>query len=1089
MIPAESAHAAVAALGDLGLLQFKDLNAGRPAFQRTYASAVKRCDELARKLRFFREQVDKAGLPIAAPHPLGCAGGGLNGAGGGSLVPKPPGAHGGGGGQHGGHQGPLDELEARLDELEAETLEINGNAERLARSYAELAELQLVLEKAGSFFERARADAAANDGGGGGPNGNGGGMGAGGRAYSVPEAMDAPLLESALAPGPAGGMGGGGAGGGGAGGGGGGASYDAQGGPGRLGFVAGLIQQEKLVAFERLLFRATRGNVFLRTSPVGSVRDPAAGEAQEKHVFVVFHAGERARAKVLRICEAFNANRYPFPEEPSRQRQMHGEVTARLRELHTTIEAGDRHREGVLQGIALSLATWQRAVRREKLAHHTLDKFSVDASRKVLVGEAWCPVAARARVHDALRMAAEGSATGGHVQAILQPLPSGGGKSGPPPTYFRTDDFTGCFQTMVDAYGMARYREANPAVFTIVTFPFLFAVMFGDLGHGMIMLAFALYLVLNEKQFKRQALDEIFGMAFGGRYCILLMGIFSLFTGLLYNEFFSMPMVLFGPSRAKCLVDGVAQPGVTDLRACGDIAGGSVAFLPGTPPYPLGVDPVWHGTKSELPFLNSVKMKMSIVLGIVHMNLGIVISLLNHLHFRDALSVVFEFVPQMIFLNALFGYLSIAIVYKWVSGKTTDLYGIMIGMFLNPGTIKPAWRLYTGQSGVQVLLLLLALAAVPCMLLPKPLILKRRAEAAAAARRGGGHGRGSGGGHHDDEEGQSLVGGLASSGGVAGAADDGHGGGGHDDHDGPDGFNFGDVFVHSMIHTIEFVLGAVSNTASYLRLWALSLAHSQLSVSSRVNLFGRRAGASAFFSSFRVLVDWRGRRARRFCGDIGGAARTMAPHPASSPLLLPPLFSRTTLTINNRSQNKRQTHNTTKPTPRTTQSPSTAGRLLRPRAHGRHRRGLPPRHDHRLLRLLLRHHGRPDDHGVALGLPARAAPPLGRVQREVLPRRRVCIRALQLCDCGRRGGGGRGQRVLRGGGRRRRRPYASSSRRGGGEARGEPNNGPRGRERGCVCVRKRPTFWRELECENSRPENETNLSLVMTRSSFCMTNF
>ncbi len=56
---------------------------------------------------------------------------------------------------------------------------------------------------------------------------------------------------------------------------------------------------------------------------------------------------------------------------------------------------------------------------------------------------------------------------------------------------------------------------------------------------------------------------------------------------------------------------------------------------------------------------------------------------------RDSLSTWCEFIPQMIFLNFLFGYLSILIVIKWCTGKLTDLYHVMIYMFLSPGRPRP----------------------------------------------------------------------------------------------------------------------------------------------------------------------------------------------------------------------------------------------------------------------------------------------------------------------------------------------------------------------------------------------------------------
>uniref|UniRef100_A0A3B5MHM2 V-type proton ATPase subunit a n=1 Tax=Xiphophorus couchianus TaxID=32473 RepID=A0A3B5MHM2_9TELE len=226
-------------------------------------------------------------------------------------------------------------------------------------------------------------------------------------------------------------------------------------------------------------------------------------------------------------------------------------------------------------------------------------------------------------------------------------------------------------------------------------------------------------------------------------------------------------------------------------------------------------------------------------------------------YFKKPLNIFLGFIPEIVFMFSLFGYLILLVFYKWTaydaftSKDAPSLLIHFINMCLfnyNDPTNKP---LYAGQMGIQVLLVLIALACVPCMLIVKTMVLRRQHlwKRHLGTQKFGGVRVGNG--PTEDEAG------IMDHDQLSQHSDEG------DEHSEEEPFNFGDVAVHQAIHTIEYCLGCISNTASYLRLWALSLAHAQLSevlwsmvmhlgLSSRSG--GGFFGLSIIFSAFATLT-------------------------------------------------------------------------------------------------------------------------------------------------------------------------------------------------------------------------------------------
>ena len=576
--------------------------------------------------------------------------------------------------------------------------------------------------------------------------------------------------------------------------------------------------------------------------------------------------------KMLKVCDVYNCPRFDIPDNyVGHVMEILPDISEKILEHKNYLFEAKKTLKSHLQDYILikkKLQLYKVYFKREKMIFVNLSK--CNCGDNFIDGEIWVLEKNFEKLKRTI-----GSGYDDESSATFMDVKDYGMDR---PTYIDVNEFTFPFQEIINQYGIPNYHEINPGYFTIITFPFLFGIMFGDMGHGLILLCITFYLfylanknrkrfngVINSDEMPLNSDDNInkeyreinildsnedsmLKTFVQFRYFFLICSIFAIFCGLMYNEFFAIPLNLFGTcyteKKDNKLILSKYRNEDNELKKC---------------VYPVGLDPSWIGTYNELTYTNSLKMKLSIIVGVLHMLLGIFIRGINNLNQKNMNAFWFEFLPQFLFMGIMFGYLIIMIFYKWATdydGNTANapsLLTIMINMGIKLGEIEddPLFESFLGlsQESINRIILFICILLVPIMLFVKPIYFYvKKAQKKGISLR------------NDD---LSLIK-------NENKIDDNLNINNNDNSEDNSNLNnsgdyslslsqesvikpeelysklyynqrkkykeearskyqFVEIFIGQLIEVIEYVLGTVSNTASYLRLWALSLAHTALS--------------------------------------------------------------------------------------------------------------------------------------------------------------------------------------------------------------------------------------------------------------------
>ena len=586
----------------------------------------------------------------------------------------------------------------------------------------------------------------------------------------------------------------------------------------------GVIKADDEIKMNRMILRMGRGRAiatffdfdvpqYLSFNVINETKE-------EKKIFIVIfpaEAKEYLLKKMLQICDILSASHYTPPENETKEEIMR-DLNKKIRDKRQYLIESEASIKKFLKKFSGSedkparMDLLRLYSKKEKLIYTNLNKCIIRDN--FVDGEVWVLEDKKDILISLLSSGVSKdtmNSLGSFIEINENILMR--------PTYIPTTEFTYAFQEIVNTYGIPRYREINPAIFNIVFFPFLFGVMFGDIGHGLIIFLFAMYLVHYNDKINSKSGSSPLKLLSKFRYFLLLLSVCSIYCGFLYNEFMSIPLSM----SDTCYELSVENP--------------KFAVKKDNCNFPFGMDPKWFIAENQLTFFNSFKMKFSVIIGVIHMLLGIFLKGINDNYFKNYYGIIFEFIPQFIFMTILFGYMVVIIFIKWSTyfydtSKAPSLISHLINIVIKGGSVEnlPLWGHQIQGSGTyqqevfHSFILAVVIILIPIMVFPKPILDYRK---------------------YKKKKDQRLLQEVNINNNINNdnleindIEEMGSGGPLNDEmyaslhlskKDIEIEKSFMDFFINQCIYSIEFILGTVSNTASYLRLWALSLAHAELS--------------------------------------------------------------------------------------------------------------------------------------------------------------------------------------------------------------------------------------------------------------------